>query len=359
VGRSDNWLLVETLDQSNPGVVAVGATPKKRIPLTSFVRESDRSTVKAAVAQCCRRRSSVVGGTSIRPVVVDPILDDQSGSVFGAWVRIGTQAPAGSDRPSAWTFTWNLETGVARRGPITSSEQSWASLGIDQVRSLSSGLAHLDLGSSVTPVLAKLIDSEDGSTLQERAVEHRPDGSTRRIQFYARFSTQSRNPSTGQEERMLHGVTVDLGPYDSSAESAAAPPIGDLIAKAATSPDEFRVVMDPSSFEFLYWYGTPPDQLRWNHSSPTEPAGTPVLHTDDLPRVQRAVSALTRLSSRPEDKASLILRFLGVEGRFVDAVATLSALDLGCRSRAVLVTFKLPPPTSVSHKESRLPAHQR
>lgn len=337
--RSGNWLLVEVLDQNSPGVIAVGVTPKKRISLTSFVRESDRASVKAVVAQCCRRGVIVVGGTPSRPIVADPIIDDQSGSVFGAWVRIGAESTA-IGRPSAWPFTWNLETGIARRGPIASSQESWASLGIDQTRSLASGLAHLDIGDSITSLLSKLVASADGTTAQEKAIEHRPDGSIRHIQFFAQFHSRATDPIEGQPGRMVRGVTVDLGPYDDRAVTAT-PRMGDLIAQATAERGEYRAVMDPISFEFLYWYGQSPDRLRWNHSSSSTPCKEPVLHPDDLQRVQRAVSELAEEATPSSGRSILALRFLADHGKYLDVETTLSMVDLGDKTTAVLAVLKL------------------
>jgi hypothetical protein len=352
VRQGGNWLLVEVLDQHSPGVIAVGALPKKRVPLASFVRESDRGDVLAAVAQCCRR-GTPVGGASSRAIAVDPIVDDQSGQVFGVWARVGgAETHAGHERPAAWPFVWDLETGIARRGPIVGGGESWSGLGIDRTRSIASGMAHLDLGDSVASVLSKLVESSDGTTLQEKAVEHRPDGSARRIQVFARFCRRrsTRESSQDQVGRLVRGVTVDIGPYEESAGTAAPHSLGDLIARSSAEAGEYRAVMDPSSLELLYWYGPSPDCLQWNHISSSIPRKRPVLHSSDLDQVQRAVATLSRESGPTTVKVALTLRFRTTEDTFIHVPATLGNLDLGAGSRAVLVTLKLPPEAGGSER---------
>lgn len=338
-----NWLLVETLSPNSPGVIAVGATPRKRTPLVSFVRESDRNDAQAAVSQCHKRGVSATVGFPSRKVVADPIADDTSRRVHAAWVRIAPDEDRRAARPSAWAFTWNLETGVARRSPIVSDTESWSSLGIDQTRSLASGLSHLELGPSIAPVLAGLVEAGEGSTLQHTAVENRPDGSARRIQFYARFSTESTSSDTPRPMKIVRGVSVDLGKHDHRTVPTTPPSLGDLIARAAAQPNEHRAIMDPATLEILYWYGPPPTDLHWDRAS--DPGAQPLLHPEDL---HRSRGTIERLASKRTEQIDLTLRFLNSQLNYVPRPLSLQMIDLSPSTRALLAVLKPQPRGAVT-----------
>jgi hypothetical protein len=292
--------------------------------------------VQAVVSQCCKRGLSATGGSPNRLVAADPIADDTARRVHAAWVRI---APGEDDqsisRPSAWAFTWNLETGVARRSSIVSDAESWSSLGIDQTRSLASGLSHLELGTSIAPVLAGLVKAGEGSTLQHTAVENRPDGSARRIQFYAQFFVEPAATDAARPAKLVRGVSVDLGKHDERTVRPIPPSLGDLIAQADSNPNEHRAIMDPATLEVLYWYGPPPTDLHWNHAS--EPGSKPLLHPADL---HQSRGTIERLASQRTEQIDLTLRFLNSQLNYVRRSLSLRMIDLSPDTHALLAVIK-------------------
>lgn len=332
----NNWLLIDVLDPRHPTVVAVGARTRSRVALSSFIRAWDRDLVMAAVMKACRHGTSVHANSGSRAVAVDPIADEVTGLVHGVWLRVTHRSADPIDRPSAWAFEWNLDTGVARRCAIVSDTETWAKLGVEQNRPISDGLAKLDLGSTTASVLANLVSGSHGTLVQQTAVEQRPFGGPRIIQFTARFVTEPMNSSDQTGNRLVRGISVDLGAVQTCEHAEyQASSLGDRIALSLSSPREYRAIADPDSLRLLYWYGDAPEDIAWRNAHVV--GAKPVLHPEDA--IHAAVTAKLLKSSPFGTTKKLNLRFLTHQDGYTPISVTARAIDLDDRSRALLLTL--------------------
>lgn len=332
------WLLVDLLEPWSPSVVAIGTRPKSRVPLRSFIRPSDLDGVLDAVQKAFTQQQPTENSWGSRIVKVDPIIDDVTGLVHGVWLQVASRSIEALDRPAAWTFEWNLDTGVARRGAILSSVQSWTTLQIEQTRRIPDGLAKLDLGAATGSILARLVADKPGSVVQEIGVEQRPVGGNRLVQFTARFVGNKQGKRTGGMARLVRGVSVDLGPSEGQSHAPRrADELGDRIARSLADTHEYRAIVDPRSLRLLYWYDEAPAEIAWQSGHSLSPA--PVLHPDDLPAARRAAGEVE--GSRAGTKRRLQVRLLTIRGSYAPVPITVRTVDLDGQSRALLVTLEL------------------
>ncbi|MCJ0894380.1 DUF5593 domain-containing protein [Rhodococcus sp. IEGM 1401] len=328
----NSWLLVDVMDPRRPTVVAVGARAKSRVALRTFIRESDRDVVLAAVTRAVRSTDPVRVASGSRQVSVDPIKDDESGVVYGVWVQVAHRSAEPTGRPSAWAFHWDLNAGIARRSAIVSESQSWAQLGVDLVRPIPDGLAKLDLGDATASVLARLVSGGTGTVLQEIGIERRPSGLHRKIQFTAHFYGDPAH-DTEHSGRFIRGVSVDLGPSNNPEHSDRdAANMGELVAQSLCDPNEYRAIADPDSLRLLYWYGDSPSDIAWQTDHLAD--GKPVLHPGDRKNARASAQAL--LTAPLGATQALSLRLLTNADEYASVPVTARAIDLADDSRAIL-----------------------
>lgn len=112
---ANKWLLAETFGgRPDPSLIAVGATPKKMIPLATVLgRGHILDLVKAAVTQSATTGSRVELPADNQPHRALAIpLKAFTGLVHGAFVRVGPidEAPPERDPAGAWLSTCTTDT---------------------------------------------------------------------------------------------------------------------------------------------------------------------------------------------------------------------------------------------------------
>lgn len=309
--------------------------------LRSFIREPDRVTVLSAVRHAFEHRASVHVRSGTRAVTVDPIADDSTGLVHAAWLQVGRRARIEATvRPAAWAFEWDLTTGLARRSAIVSSTLSWASLGIEQERHISDGLAKLPLGTATGSVLASLVSAGHGTVLQRIGLEQRPTGDHRVIQFTARFSEVTATDGYSEPRRIIRGVSVDLGPAEGNPllNGHSATHLGDWVAQSLATTNQYRAILDPNTLRLLYWFDEPPNTIAVQSGALAD--SLQVLHPDDVPLARRTVAHMRDSAADPVQK--LNLRLLTTRGIYEVVPVTVRTVELDERSQALLLTLHLP-----------------
>jgi hypothetical protein len=327
------WLLVDVLDDGRPFVVAVGETPKKRVALGSFLRSDDRSSALSAVREVRATNRMVALSSRGRSVVAEPIAEDVSGVVHGVWLRVGYGSPDSSCKPSAWAFTWDLDTGRGRRSAVVGGGRSWSSLGVDQNYSSAEGLSKLDLGSDKIGVLADVIEGMPGRVLQPRGVERRPDSDDRELQIIARFgfTGDSHSPHRG----VLRGISLDLGSAAIvSAECSANVSVAEAVARSMRRSGEYRAVLDPETLVLLHWDGEAPENILWQRFDLD--AGGAFVHPDDAEMVRSTARGVEEPTGSRGSSVRLRIRD-GVE--YVEVTASMHTVGLSDAVTAILLVF--------------------
>ncbi|CCQ17822.1 putative uncharacterized protein [Rhodococcus sp. AW25M09] len=327
------WLLVDVLDDGRPFVVAVGDIPKKRVPLASFLRSDDRSSALSAVREVRAMNRMVELSSRGKSVVAEPIAEDVSGVVHGVWLRLGYGSPDSSCKPSAWAFTWDLDTGSGRRSAIVGGGQSWSSMGVDQNYSFAEGLSKLELGSDKVGVLADVIEGMPGRVLQLRGVERRPDADDRELQIIARFGCTGGDHSP--RRGVLRGISLDLGSAAMlSAECSANASVAEAVARSMRRSGEHRAVLDPETLVLLHWDGEAPENILWQRFDLD--AGGAFVHPDDAEMVRSTARGMEESTGSRGSSVRLRIRD---GGGYVEMTASMHTVGLSDAVTAILLVF--------------------
>ncbi|MDV6303773.1 MULTISPECIES: GAF domain-containing protein [Rhodococcus] len=311
--RNGDWLLILLEPDSVACVVAVGTTQKSKVPMAVFLRRSSDSIhARDAVARCAESGRDV--DTECGPgryVSARPILGDD-GTVQAVWARLH---PGTCDSPpsNAWAFRWNLTRGTAHSKDSPALNADVAHL------SVAEAMATLDFGLRATDVLAMLVSSTVGDTVDLDATQRWTTDELHRIRVLAHTTVEG-------EARHLRGIAIDRGPFvmNHPSPTGVQETMSGLVAGASVIARRHTAIVDLCTLETLYWHGPPPPSIAWN-LDPTDPR--PRVHPDD----DGAVDALAKSVSRADgagDEPSITVRFRDRNGGYTTHSVTACALPI-------------------------------
>lgn len=248
---ASDWLLLETFTAPNSAsVIAQGLTTKSFVPLDKIIRSAThRAIAEAALASIRERaypRDFVQGGTRyiFRP------LQDYSGTLTAILFHYGADSAPVPDPPECGAWSFDLQTGLA-----TGSEEMHNLHQMPTDRRFQARPIHESLARIVGPdpeATAKLIQKTPGVTHQATETITSEDGS----QWVAAYSAGFVENPDGSI--VVHGVTRRIGDYQPTSNAPTPADLSAQIVRAASSPDLFRTIVDPTTGTFLRSYDPPP-----------------------------------------------------------------------------------------------------
>lgn len=327
------WLLIETLDQEQPSVIAAGSSVKKMVPMTKFFGSHRTDVFRAVASVCTTARPYRHQAARNRVVTADPICDDW-GRVHAVWLRVADPAIPDPGRNRAWAFVWNLTRGIVTKSkglvPEGSDEENEP-----RAWSIAEAFNVLETGLDATETLVKVINADIGTTHQTTWPQHRAGEVPHDVNFAVRiFSEPPPDSLAGvivANERILRGVSHDLGPTGGGDSKEAPVMLAELVAATAAEPDEYRAIVDIKTARLLRWYGEPPEELDWEYNATRQKSR---MHPEDRPVAEELIQNLD--SGRAEGTIRLLTRAGSYEP--YHALAKLILLDRS--TTAALVTLR-------------------
>ncbi|MFF0494594.1 GAF domain-containing protein [Nocardia sp. NPDC004068] len=331
-----SWLLIETLDPGSPTVVAQGGAVKSMVPIDAFFKRSAAKDALAAVISrvCTSSRAQKVGIPGNKVAIAEPVCDDWK-RVHGVWLRTVDAADAASSPPHgrAWAFVWNLTRGTVTRSkglvPEGSEEEAerreWT---------IAEAFNVLETGSDASETLVKIINAAPGTKHQTTWPQKRPDGTRHDVNFAVRIFSEP-PPDGPQEppERILRGLSHDLGLARPAVDSESPIMLAELVAATSAEPGEYRAILELHPLRLLRWYGEPFPDLAWEFEE-YQRIGKPPVHPDDREVVRRMQRDLD------SGRAFGVVRLLTRRGDYLAVEVVAKLIILNRSTTAALVTFR-------------------
>ncbi|MFG1795778.1 GAF domain-containing protein [Nocardia sp. NPDC049149] len=284
-----SWLLIETLDQRAPSVIAQGSAVKAMVPIESFFKRSKAKDALAAlisnVCESAEQQQTDLPGD--KRATAEPICNDW-GQVHGVWLRSAdlteTSVPSHN---RAWAFVWNLTRGTVTRSkglvPEGSTEEhqpkEWT---------IAEAFSVLETGADASETLVKVINAAPGTRHQTTWPQKRPDGTRHDVNFAVRITSEPPPDAAvgSASERILRGISHDLGLAEERLDPESPIMLAELVAATTAEPGEYRAIFELRPLRLLRWYGEPCPDLAWEYDE-IRRQGRPQVHPDDQAIVQR------------------------------------------------------------------------
>jgi Domain of unknown function (DUF5593) len=337
VSVAERWLLIETFGgegHEEPTVIGVGSSPKRMVPLKSVLgRGRYLDDVRALVARVVASGQPVEArsGDGQRRMIGLPLVTF-AGRVHGvyAWLGRHDEEPPPRDPAGAWYF--NLTT-----DKIGGSDDLLDLYGVAPEdrrtqRATAEAFGRLVTNADESAALATIVRSKPGSEHQATWTVRRDDGQLRAANFACR-AVQEVND--GRTEVVLHGITHDIGPAETTPSAPSPRPmvLAQQVLAAAREPGRHRGIVNLRNLTLLRWLDDPMPGVAWELDA-EHPAG---IHPEDL-SVAKELSKGLATSGRVE--AVLRVRSTAGEWMPVHVVANLMLLDQ--HTTAALVTLSEP-----------------
>ncbi|WP_405164754.1 DUF5593 domain-containing protein [Nocardia sp. NBC_01499] len=332
-------MLLEMFDDRRPTVIAVGRSPKKFVPLDRIINHRlTLSETKAAIAEVAvtyQQVDRISSDGSRRTVAVPLLISAQRLHGVMVWSGPPNEALPQRDPAGAWYF--NITEGTSTR-----SDDLLDLMGIpveerDAIREHSIAAVFAD---PLTPnyneqgtALARIVRADEGQETQQVWTIRRPDGELRGAHYSCRMVHKT--GSGGNVERLLRGITHDIGP---ATETAVAPPpiiLEHRVLAVAADDGEYRVIMNTRTLQMLRWMGPPMPGIAWE-ALEDEPA--PAIHPDDV-AVARVMSDGLRAG-----RTAGRVRVRSLDGGWTALAAKAVLMPLDQSTTAALVTIRLADP---------------
>ena len=326
----NRWLLIETFGgegHEEPSVIAVGRTVKRMVPLATVLgRGRYLDDVRALVARVLRSGQPVRDMThdSERQMIGDPLIT-YAGRIHGvyAWTGHPQEEPPAPDPAGAWYL--NLTT-----DQIGGSGDLLDLYGVRPEdrrtkRRLAELFGRLITNADESAGLALIVRSQPGDEHQATWSVRRDDGELRAANFACRAVAE---PSDGQIQVVLRGITHDIGPAD---ETPSAPPrivLAQQVLAAERQPGTHRAIINLRNLRLIRWVDDPMPGVAWEYDAGYEPA----IHPDDLP-------AGKQMSERLVDgRVEGTVRLRSVTGSWIQVAISANLMVLDVHTTAALVT---------------------
>lgn len=331
------WLLIETLDQSVPSVIAQGSAVKNMVPVEDFFKRSKvKGELLALISRvCASTQSSRIMLPGNRYAIAEAICNDWD-QVYGMWLHIADEDDLPVAHNRAWAFVWNLTRGKVTRSKGLAPEGSPEELDRREW-SIAEAFNILETGSDASETLVKIINADPGTIHQTTWPQKRPDGTLHDVNFAVRILIDHPPGSSanGSEERILRGISHDLGRADGHDDPESPIMLAELVAATSADPGEYRAIIDVHSLRLLRWYGEPSPELVWEYED-LRSLDQPPIHPDDRSVIERMQRELDT------GRAVGQVRFMTKSGNYrpFDLLAKLIVLNRS--TTAALVTFRKP-----------------
>jgi hypothetical protein len=329
------WLLIETFGgegHDEPTVIGVGSTVKHMVPLRSVLgRGRYLDDVRALVARVASTAARVTATSSDRQRrLIGLPLVTYAGRVHGvyAWVGRPDEEPPARDPAGAWYF--NLTT-----DRIAGSDDLLDLYGVAPElrrtqRVTAEAFGRLVTNADESAALAMIVKSKPGAEHQATWTVRRDDGVLRAANFACR-AVEERNDAGGVEV-VLHGITHDIGPAETT--PSAPPPVPMVLAQqvlaAAREPDKHRAIVNLRNLTLLRWLDEPMPGVAWELDAEHPPG----IHPDDL-EVAKTLSAGLATAGR----VAGVVRLRSTAGGWVQVSLTANLMLLDQHTTAALVTL--------------------
>ncbi|MGX1778389.1 GAF domain-containing protein [Nocardia brasiliensis] len=286
---SSSWLLIETLDQRAPSVIAQGSAVKAMVPIDFFFKRSKAKDALAALIShvCESGDQQQIDLPAGKHAVAEPICNDW-GQVHGVWLR-STDVTDTIIPPHnrAWAFVWNLTRGTVTRSKGLVAEGSTEE---HQPRewTIAEAFSVLETGSDASETLVKVINAAPGTRHQTTWAQKRPDGTRHDVNFAVRITSEPPpdSPAGSATEHILRGISHDLGPAELRDDPESPIMLAELVAATTAEPGEYRAIFELRPLRLLRWYGEPCPDLAWEYDE-IRRQGRPQLHPSDRTVVRR------------------------------------------------------------------------
>ncbi|GAA1351836.1 GAF domain-containing protein [Saccharothrix algeriensis] len=338
VAVAGKWLLIETFGgegHEEPTVIGVGSSPRRMVPLKSVLgRGRHLDDVRALVARVVAARRPVEAGTADgRRRMVGLPLVTFAGRVHGvyAWLGEHDEQPPPRDPAGAWYF--NLST-----DKIGGSDDLLDLYGVAPAdrrtqRATAEAFGRLVTNADESAALAVIVRSTPGAEHQATWTVRRDDGSLRAANFACRAVEET--TEDGRVEVVLHGITHDIGPADTTPSAPPPRPVvlAQQVLAAEREPGRHRAILNLRNLTLLRWLDDPMPGVAWELAAERPPG----IHPDDLP-VAKELSRGLATAGRVEG----VVRVRSTTGGWlpVHLVANLMLLDQ--HTTAALVTLSDP-----------------
>ncbi len=332
-----SWLLIETLDQNVPSVIAQGPAVKNMVPVEVFFKRSKvKDELLALISRACETAEPLrIDLPGNRTALAEPICDDW-GQAHGLWLHIAEEGEQPVVHGRAWAFVWNLTRGTVTRSKGLAPE------GSDEEHdnrewTIAEAFNILETGSDASETLVKVINGAPGTRHQTTWPQKRPDGTSHDVNFAVRIflDRPPGEPAEGDKERILRGISNDLGQAAEHDDSEVPIMLAELVAATSADPGEYRAILDLHTLRLLRWYGPPSPDLAWEYDD-LRRLGQPAIHPDDHGIVKRMQRDLD--TGRAVGSIRLLARSGGYQP--FDLVAKLILLNRS--TTAALVTIRKP-----------------
>jgi hypothetical protein len=343
------WLLIETFgDGSEPTLLAVGSSPRKRLPLNRLLRRSrDVDEIRALLARVVQSRQPVhtTSADGQRALIGVPLcgfdgraepedgwelFDGRVHAVF-VWRGPWSDTPPARNPAGAWTI--NLTRGLSARSDELLALYWVAPGNRKHVHSISELFAQpLHPGNDEASAIAKLVRAQPGDQHFATWTITRDDGVTRAANFaYTAFAVPNK---AGEIEVIERGITHDIGPADAVPAAPAPTPmlLAERVVAAQQTPGQWRLIYDLQQQHMIKWIDPPMPGIAWQYGEQHEPE----IHPDDGVIYCRMYAAL------PTGTVNGKLRFRTTDGGWMRMAVTATMMVLDQHTTAALVTLSQP-----------------
>src|SRR6266568_3312489 len=285
---ASSWLLIETLDQGVPSVIAQGSAVKNMVPVDVFFKRSKvKDELFALISRVCDTAAPLrIHLPGSRTAVAEPICDDW-GQVHGLWLHVAEDGEKPVPHARAWAFVWNLTRGTVTRSKGLAPEGSDVEHDAREW-TIAEAFNVLETGSDASETLVKVINGAPGTKHQTTWPQKRPDGTAHDVNFAVRIFLDHPpgEPADGDKEHILRGISHDLGEAADHEDPESPIMLAELVAATSADPGEYRAILDLHTVRLLRWYGPPSPDLAWEYED-LQRFGRPAIHPDDRGVVKR------------------------------------------------------------------------
>ncbi|MCD2104890.1 DUF5593 domain-containing protein [Rhodococcus erythropolis] len=298
---ASQWILVDTLSDQ-PKVCAVGDTVKNRTPLQSILRVgADAVRATEAITAAVETGEPVLLPHNSRHVFCEPI-QFADGQTHGVWLRIAHLTDPAPERNRAWAFRWYIDknkASVSKPLQEASNETEWT---------IAEALEIIDLGEESTIALATLLASKHGSIHHSTVLQTRPSGVAHAVDFICMIRNED-------GERILRGISHDLGPAVPPRWEPRPRPLAAVVADGLINTGEYRAVFCLKTLKLICWYGASPPSIAWRRNE--SGANRKILHPDDYKLANELIQILSAGSNSGEGSSVRNkIRLLTVDGDY-------------------------------------------
>ncbi|WP_275106865.1 GAF domain-containing protein [Nocardia terpenica] len=325
---ANDWVLVATLPESEPRIMAIGREPRPLSPLKQL-RGATREPIVEAITTAYTSKEPYHKVSRGSQVIAEPFLTPQD-IVTGVQAWAGKPEDALPDRLPAGAWVWDIDAGTCLCSPqIHEVYKMPPERALTEITRAQSMFGVTLTADEQGKALQAALSGEVGLELNRRWKIERYDGRLRQMHFSARL-TMDRDG-----RKWLHGITQDVTEGDSVEPDPLTLEAAGWEAARAAEAGAFSAHVDLRTKTVVRWFGTmlPGAQCEMTGHEERDPA----IHPEDI----ATANALAHRARTHRVEGSIRVRDIHGGWMRLDLVGVPIVLDPGKAPITALVKLRI------------------